>query len=496
MKQTLILLALSLLSFSACACTRHETIPVDAEFVRYDDGYVLHSEILGTDIDFAVLLPESYGTDKDKTYSVVYMLHGYGDNWNSWNGKYLHANTRIATLERQGLSEMIYVFPNGFTTYYCNYYTGKYNYMDMFVDELVPFIDSRFRTIPDREHRSITGYSMGGFGAMVLAEKHPEVFSCSAPLSMSFRTDTQYMAESQSGWDGQWGKIFGGVGQSGTDRLTAYYKAHCPYYQFTESNKETLEKVHWFFTCGDDEENLLIAGDSLHVLLRDRDYAHEYRVGNGGHSSSYWMEALNEVLPFFDHHMNGASLWPGCALKSYSKAEINVAEDGTVQSAAYAESGIGTGVMFCHKGLTAQQLEDAMAVTWSPNTKHRFVYLPCDLNERSVAEWKAFYAEKYPVSKLIAIAFDTAASEVLAHKEDFESILFVEPELYEVKVSTEDEFYFAGMDDSPHYYALSRLYMGCKSSGATFEYRVLQGSGDSDEDRLRLLKTISSYITY
>ena len=76
--------------------------------------------------------------------------------------------------------------------------------MDMFVQELVPHVDKSFRTIADRAHRALTGYSMGGFGAMILAEKHPELFSCSAPLSMSFRTDAQYMTESGSGWDGQW----------------------------------------------------------------------------------------------------------------------------------------------------------------------------------------------------------------------------------------------------------------------------------------------------
>ena len=77
----------------------------------------MHSEIMGTDVKYSVLLPASYVAEKDKKYPVVYMLHGLGDNHNSWNGKYLTANSKIKTLESSGkISDMIYVFPEGFTS--------------------------------------------------------------------------------------------------------------------------------------------------------------------------------------------------------------------------------------------------------------------------------------------------------------------------------------------------------------------------------------------
>ncbi len=467
-----------------------------AEFVRYNDSLVMHSEILGTDINFAVLLPSSYETDGDKTYPVVYMLHGYGDNYRSWNGRYLHANTRIQTLEGQGLSEMIYVFPNGFNTYYCNYWSGKYNYMDMFVNELVPYIDKTFRTIPDREHRALTGYSMGGFGAMVLAEKHPEIFSCSAPLSMSFRTDAQYMAESQSGWDDQWGKIFGGIGKSGEERLTDYYKEHCPYYQFNEANKAVLGTVNWFFTCGDDEQNLLIAGDSLHVLLRDRGYAHEYRVGNGGHTSSYWMEALFEVLPYFDHYMNGTIQWPECALKSYTINSLDFKEDGVVLSSAFDMNDSNRGVLFCHRGLSEEELKEAMGVMWSSNTKYRFAFLPCNLNEKGIEDWEKHWEERYSIDSWNAVAFGDAAQDVLQRKEDFKSIVMANPLLSDPVVESGDNIFFSTTDDGSGYLAADELYLACKRSGANFEYRVIQDSGNAREDRLRQLSLLNSYMTY
>ena len=205
-----------------------------------------------------------------KRYPVVYMLHGFGDNRKSWNSQYLRVETKVKELEKEGLEPMIYIFPDGYNSYYCNTYDSAFKYMDMFVDEFVPYIDKTYRTIADREHRVAIGYSMGGFGAMVLPLKNPDVFGLSVPLSMSFRTDEQYTTEGpQSGWDKQWGSIFGGLGTTGEARLTDYYKSHCPFYQFVQENKLKLSTLKLFLHCGDDEEQLLIANDDLHIQLRE-----------------------------------------------------------------------------------------------------------------------------------------------------------------------------------------------------------------------------------
>lgn len=495
-KHALILLLGAAVAVSACGCSGKRVLPeTDGTFERYAQDLVMHSDIMGTDIPFSILLPESYVSDKTKTYPVVYMLHGLGDNHNSWNGKYLHANDKIKAQEKNGLSEMIYVFPEGFSTYYCNYYTGKYNYMDMFIQELVPYIDANYRTVPDREHRALTGYSMGGFGAMVLAEKNPEVFSCSAPLSMSFRTDWQYMAESQSGWDSQWGKIFGGVAQAGYDRLTDYYKEHCPFYQFTPENKETLSRVHWYFICGDDEENLLFANDTLHVQLRDCGYDHEYRVVDGGHSSSVWNPALDEVLPWFDHWMSGASAWPQIAWDAYTKQDVTFREDGTLFSKAYTGQEEGTGVYFFHDGMDDATLCDAMSVLYSVNTKYLFAFLPCDLRQKSVPEWIEYYANIYPQFAQIAVSFGGTGATVIGEQSSFKTMVFVDTDPgAEFTVDPEKKYLFACTDASSCYAGMGALYRACKRSGAEFEYRVIEATGT--DDILRLSNKLKTYISY
>ncbi len=236
----LFFLTLTLL-LSSCSCSQNKPDLPEADpaaFQRYSKDNVLSSKILGVSVKYSVYFPASYNTDKDKRYPVVYMLHGIGDDNNSWNGNYLHANDRIDSWTEKGLGEMIYVFPQGYSSYYCNRYDGTFSFMDMFVQELIPLIDKSFRTVADREHRAITGYSMGGFGAIALAEKHPEMFIACAPLSMSVRTDWQYKEESQDGWNNQWGKIFGGYGQAGDGRITEYYKQHCPPVLFQPGKQE------------------------------------------------------------------------------------------------------------------------------------------------------------------------------------------------------------------------------------------------------------------
>ena len=492
-RRTIITFAVLLTTVSACACSEKKPLPEPGDFIRYTETMTMHSDILGTDIYFGVYLPESYRDEPDRRYPVVYMLHGFGDNWKSWNGKYLHANYKVDALTVEGLSEMIYIFPSGFTTYYCNFYNGKYNYMDMFVQEFIPHVDKCFRTIADKGHRSITGYSMGGFGAMALAEMHPEMFCCSAPLSMSFRTNAQYMSESQNGWDSQWGSIFGGTGKAGADRLTEHYLLHCPYYRFNDANRSSLETVNWFLTCGDDEEQLLIANDSLHVVLRDRNFAHEYRVKNGAHTSSYWMDALNEVLPWFDHCMNGT---PAPSDQEIWKADIQPGADGTVSSTAFQEKKSGSGVFFFHKGLKAEEVKDAMAVLWSAGGSGAFVFLPCNLSEKSVEQWEEFYSKSYEMTSRTAVALDGSGDAVIARKTDFKSVILANTGTSLTTTAPGEIYRFASADDAACYHEMSELYKSCKRSGASFEYRVFNGSGNPSEDRLRALYSLREYITY
>lgn len=458
---------------------------------RYQRDLVLSSTILDTDVRYSVLLPRDYYENEDRHYPVVYMLHGYGDNQNSWNGDWLHARDRISALETAGLEDMIYVYPMGYQCYYVNKFDGSFDYMDMFVQELVPHIDATLRTIPDRQHRSVTGYSMGGFGAYVLAAKHPEVFLCSAPLSMSFRTDRQYMTESSSGWNNQWGALFGGKGEKGEARLTDYYKEHCPYYVFNEENRQALETVKWYFTCGDDEEQLLIANDSLHVVLRDRGFAHEYRVGNGAHTSKYWMDALNEVLTMFSFYMDGGDAWPGRNIEEPRIPDITRDGDGVYRTEDFSET--SSLVLVAYKDFN--RIGDLMAEL--SRGAGYYALLPCDLSVKSLADWKEDWQSRINGAKLAIVAIGEAGKEAIALQDLAAKICFIDASLGEDITPVKScNYVILNTDNGVNYKDMGELYKACKLNDCSFEYRVSKGTDNPQKDILRLIETNKTLFNF
>lgn len=274
------------------------------EKARIIEGLSMSSKILSQDVKYSIVLPEDYYTSNNR-YPVVYLLHGLGDNESSWLEYGQVSQVVDPAVKKRAIIPMIYVMPEGYRNYYVNDYAGKFMYEDMFIKELVPFIDKQYRTVADKNHRATLGYSMGGFGALVLPLRNPDVFTVSVPLSISVRTDAQYMTEDASGWDDQWGRLFGAVGVTGEGRLTDYYKQHSPFHIFAQQDLNKLKGIKLYIDNGDDEETLCRSNEELHMLLRDRNFPHEFRVRNGGHEFQYWRDALPNGLHFISDAFEG-----------------------------------------------------------------------------------------------------------------------------------------------------------------------------------------------
>lgn len=272
--------------------------------VRVFESLGMYSKILKQEVKFSICLPEGYKKSA-KRYPVVYMLHGLGDNESSWL-EYGRVNQVTDKAVKEGeIIPMIYVMPQGFRTYYVNDFAGSFLYQDMFVKELIPFIDSVYRTIADKKSRATIGYSMGGFGALVLPLKYPDLFSVCVPMSISIRTDSQYMEEDANGWDDQWGRIFGAVGEKGKARMTDYYLQNSPLPMVALQDKNQWNDLKIYIDNGDDEETLASSNETLHQLLLERKIPHEFRVRNGGHEFAYWRQSLHNGLRFVSDHFQG-----------------------------------------------------------------------------------------------------------------------------------------------------------------------------------------------
>jgi len=147
------------------------------------------------DRDVSVYLPPSYQMQTTRRYPVVYLLHGYTNSDIGWfgpeaRGSFVNGNTMTAAADRAftsgGTRELVLVMPNAYTIYQGSMFSTSAttgDWLAFVAKDLVEYMDSHYRTIPDRAGRGLAGHSMGGYGTMRVAMKYPQVFSSIYVLS-------------------------------------------------------------------------------------------------------------------------------------------------------------------------------------------------------------------------------------------------------------------------------------------------------------------------
>ncbi|MDX2019480.1 MAG: alpha/beta hydrolase-fold protein [Deltaproteobacteria bacterium] len=135
-------------------------------------GYM--SRAMHTKVGYNIYLPPGYAASR-KRYPVVYWFHGF--TCNESNDQF-PAAIIDRSIRNGTIPPLIFVYASGGShSFYSDSPDGKYLSETTIVQELIPFIDRTYRTIPDRAHRGVQGMSMGGLGAFKLAFGHPELFS-------------------------------------------------------------------------------------------------------------------------------------------------------------------------------------------------------------------------------------------------------------------------------------------------------------------------------
>ncbi|MFQ5652188.1 MAG: alpha/beta hydrolase-fold protein [bacterium] len=150
------------------------------------------SPAMNDTMEYEIYLPEGYRPDRETEYRVIYLLHGAGGSHNSPD--LAEMNVVLDSLIANGIIDpVILVKPDGSAPPYLgSFYTNSALYgpfEDYIVFDLVTHIDSTYNTTAERNERGIMGYSMGGYGAMKLGLKHPDIFrgaaSHSGPLDLT-----------------------------------------------------------------------------------------------------------------------------------------------------------------------------------------------------------------------------------------------------------------------------------------------------------------------
>lgn len=285
--------------------------PARAVCARIQDHDVPVPEgIVVPDAHVRVILPVRYCDEgDDREYPVLYLLHGAGDTWRTWT-----ENTDV-----EGISaahDVIVVMPDGGRSaeagWYSDWADGSRQWETFHTDVLVSWVDDTFRTLDARRHRAVAGLSMGGFGAMSYAARHPDLFAAAA--SFSGAVDTMY------GWPAS-GFFFEALhDQFGTpdDRVWGDHVADEPEWRAHNPTDlaARLGGTELFVTtgtgtpgghAGDDPSNpggygleqfifQMNASFAVHLDLAGVDHTDWFYPG-GYHGWPYWESALEWSLP-------------------------------------------------------------------------------------------------------------------------------------------------------------------------------------------------------
>jgi S-formylglutathione hydrolase len=168
---------------------------VSRQAVAMPHGAVERIKIYGTSLQgnlegdspdryVSIYLPPSYKTDVTRRYPVLYFLHGFTDDDAEWYGFKKHwinlPEVIDKALARKEARQMIVVTPDAYTRFAGSMYSDSAttgDWEDYVARDLVSYIDSHYRTIPHSSSRGLAGHSMGGYGALRIAMKHPGIFS-------------------------------------------------------------------------------------------------------------------------------------------------------------------------------------------------------------------------------------------------------------------------------------------------------------------------------
>lgn len=141
----------------------------------------INSAHCGKEMKYSVYLPDGYSPTVK--YPVLYMLHGYGDDNNAWLDKGNLAALTTKAIDDGVVGKMIVVMPDALQSFYSNGFQDNMDYEDYFFQELIPAVEKSFSVKTDRKSRAVGGLSMGGFGTLLYAFKHHDMFCCAYSMS-------------------------------------------------------------------------------------------------------------------------------------------------------------------------------------------------------------------------------------------------------------------------------------------------------------------------
>jgi len=273
----------------ALICCEPKTPPVTPDHPRLTPNVTLHditfhSAALNRDLPYRVILPSAVPTGKK--LPVLYLLHGGGGNFHDWSNY-----SDVARFAEHGL---ILVMPEGESSYYTNAADRPQDrYEDYITTDLIADVEKQFPAASGRANRAIMGISMGGFGAVNLALKHPDLFVFAAGISSAIDVPSRPFSIKRIQQYRQHAAIFG-------PWKSEHRRANDPF--VLARSADPAKTPHLYLTCGD-QEGLLPANRQFAALLKTRHISSEFHPGPGAHDWNQWNRRLDDAFQSLFAHL-------------------------------------------------------------------------------------------------------------------------------------------------------------------------------------------------
>ena len=264
-----------------------------------------YSPAVDRTMKYNIVLP--YGYDEtDVRYPVLYLLHGVSQNYTVWG--------MMGVPFYAGMYNVIVVMPDGGNSWYVNWAESeagqKNDWEDHIIQDVVGHVDANYRTLAQREGRAITGLSMGGYGALTLGLRHPEMFVSIGSTSGALEHGRQAASLLRSGQSAgeprqrstEPNPTIGIPGFSsqaertpmGRDFATAEQAdAHDPFLLIQRVPTEQVP--HIYLDCGT-EDGLIEGAREFASILIQKNLPFDYMQAAGRHNGAYWTQSVGRII--------------------------------------------------------------------------------------------------------------------------------------------------------------------------------------------------------
>lgn len=237
----------------------------------------------------AVVIPAGYEKNKD-TYPVLYLLHGGFGHYRDWIDKTTDKNLLHRLADQYNI---IIVLPEGEVfSYYIDSPVDKGSQFESYIiKDVIVKIDNTYRTNRSSKGRAISGLSMGGYGALYLSARHPDMFGAAGSMSGALNPDMlawKLPPEMAANIKKAFAAIMGPIESVDYSLYSVV--------NMTETIKKNGTKL--IFDCGVDDF-LIEPNREMHRRLVFNQMPHEYSERPGGHSWEYWEKSLPHHILFF-----------------------------------------------------------------------------------------------------------------------------------------------------------------------------------------------------